>query len=341
MPAGARFCIKCGTPAQNVVQHPSSPVQVQKPAPMPKIKFSFATANVCKFCGSGYESARRSNVYYLLRWLISGALVILANYLILVLSALLAFETDNYDAVESLNFILIPRMISIPLAVIHLTALYQYIANALGITKNPCPVCKNTGEMQFYSRLLAKNPVKKNFISVAALKLLKVFRKKNIFFIFGIILAMLAVVPLMQSVDFGFLDETEPTPFLNVATYYMPSLVFLGIGLILNTFGCQINTMPVIRMKNIPIIFTLCGLVCNFIAVVSLTKVEIAEKLSDMSRLGIEVTPDMINVPMTGIKIAIMVINVLMLLCMYMSYKTEQVSHLRKKRSPDNNKNHK
>ena len=101
--------------------------------------FNYSNAKVCKKCGTSFESRRRKNSYYLIRWIVSGIAVLFIQGFIATLLAGMMILIGVEEETEGLNYILYSLISGIPLFLYPFNYLCQLIENIFGITIVACP----------------------------------------------------------------------------------------------------------------------------------------------------------------------------------------------------------
>ena len=328
-PEHSQYCVNCGSSFAKMAEElrraetAGKEAVSQKKALRVAGDFTFSNRNTCKRCGTPYESAGRKHWYFLIRWILAAAVVCFADW---VFSAIIAFAMIEAPDTESLKYILYTRIPGIVLALLHLRYLSPLIENLLGITGVMCPGCAHTGESIYYRRCLEKYPFKANALTEKIDLLYSKAHNHNIFRILGIGLAVLNLLSVTPQIGITIADKPFDMPYINLMICSTPSMIFFVLGLLCVNLGAQLAYIPALHIRRIPTILSAVGGAMNLLAAAFMTKGALLENISRIITIkGLELTPDLLQAPMGGVKFGIAAINILIIVCSYFSLHTEQL----------------
>ncbi len=328
-PDNSHYCAKCGTSFAQMAEDGAAK-EILRQRQHEVRNFNYSNAKVCKKCGTSFESRRRKNSYYLIRWIVSGIAVLFIQWFIAALLAGMMILIGVEEETEGLNYILYSLISGIPLFLYPFNYLCQLIENILGITIVACPKCGKTGESIYYSRCLNKYPLRRNAISGIIEIIYDKVHKYNIFSIFGIILAILNLLSFTPHVIMTIMSKPLEMPYINLMICSAPAMIFFIFGMLCVNIGAQLACMPSLSIRRIPLILSVSGAVLNIVSTMCMTHKALLENISRIiSVRDIELTADLLQASMGSVKFGIVFINLLIVVCAYFSYHTEQLVRTR------------
>lgn len=328
-PEHSQYCVNCGSSFAQMAKELRKAETAGKEVVSQQKKlrdagdFTFPNRNTCKKCGTPYESAGRKHSYYLIRWIATAAIVGIAEW---VFSAMIALAMIDAPDTETLNYILCTRIPGVVLALLHLRYLSPLIENLLGITRVMCPVCVHTGESVYYLRCLARYPFKANALTGKIDALRSKTHNHNVFRILGIGLVILNILSVTPRISMTIADKAIDLPYINLMICSAPAMIFFVLGMLCVNLGAQLAYIPVLHIRRIPAILSVTGAAMNLLSAMFMTKGAILENISRIVAIrGIELTQDLLQAPMGGVKFGIIVVNILIVVCSYFALHTEQL----------------